>query len=122
MNRKELKKQYAQTVQPMGVYQVKNKINGKLFVDCGLNLNGKMNRCKFQLIHGSHMNKSLQADFSELGEENFEFKILDLLEPKEDIKADYSEELKMLEAMWVEKLQPYGEKGYNKQKGAGGVR
>ena len=116
MNRKALKKQYAQTIQPMGVYQVENKINGKLFIDSSLNINGKMNRCKFQLSHGSHPNTLLQTDFNEYGEENFEFEILDLLEPKEDAKADYSEDLKLLEDMWMEKLQPHGEKGYHQKK------
>ena len=116
MNKNELKKQYAQTVQPMGVYQVINKANGKVFIDSSLGIQGKMNRCKFQLAHGSHMNKTLQEDFNQNGAANFEFEILDLLEPEKDLKKDTREDLKMLEAMWIEKIQPFDEKGYNDRK------
>lgn len=35
---------------------------------------------------------------------------------KEDLNYDYTEELKTLEEMWIEKLQPFNEKGYNKIK------
>jgi len=47
MNKKELKNQYKQTIQPMGVFQVKNLINGKIFLDSGFNIQGKINGCKF---------------------------------------------------------------------------
>jgi len=116
MNKKKLKKQYAQTVQPMGVYQVKNLANGKIFIDSGQNIQGKINSCKFQLSHGFFMNKALQEDFNRIGLDNFAFEIIDLLEPKEDTKMDYTDDLKMLEKMWIEKLQPFNENGYNKRK------
>ena len=116
MNKKELKKQYIQTTRPMGVFQVKNLANGKIFIDSSLEVNGRINRVKFQLDHGSYPNTELQNDYKEFGSDKFEFKIIDYLEPKEDAKDDYAEDLKMLEEMWIEKLQPFGEKGYNKQK------
>ncbi|MBL7960955.1 GIY-YIG nuclease family protein [bacterium] len=115
MNKKELKKQYAQTELPMGVYRIKNLANGKLFIDGGLNIHGKMNGCKFQLSHGSHLNKALQEDFNKFGVDKFSFEILDLLEHKEEAKADYRDDLKILEEMWIEKLQPFGESGYHKR-------
>lgn len=115
MNNKELKKQYAQTELPMGVYQVKNLVNGRIFIDSGLNIHGKMNGCRFQLSHGSHLNKALQADFNKFGADQFSFEILDLLEHKEDSKADYRDDLKMLEGMWIEKLQPFDDAGYHKR-------
>lgn len=116
MNKKELKKQYVQTTRPMGVYQVKNLENGKIFIDSSLEVNGKMNRVKFQLDHGSHPNINLQNDFKEFGADKFLFEVIDYLEPKENSENDYTEDLKMLEEMWIEKLQPFGEKGYNKKK------
>lgn len=115
MNRKELKKKYIDTIQPMGIYQVRNLINGKIFIQSAVDLNGKINSCKFQLSMGSHMNKILQADYDNMGAENFVFEILDSLKPKENIKMDYTKELKLLEHMWIEKLQPYGEQGYHKR-------
>jgi hypothetical protein len=116
MNKKELKKQYTQNMQPMGVYQVKNLANGKIFIDSGQNIQGKINSCKFQLSLGSYMNKDLQEDFNKIGLDNFTFEIIDLLEPKEDTKMDYTDDLKMLEEIWIDKLQPFDENGYNKRK------
>lgn len=116
MDKKELKKLYAQTPRPMGIYQVRNLTDGKIFIDRGINLQGKINGCRFQLVHGSHPNKALQADFDKTGADNFAFEIIDRLEPKEDIKADYTEDLQMLEEIWIDKLRPFGEKGYNQPK------
>ena len=115
-NKKELKKQYKQNIEPMGVFQVKNLINGKIFIDSGINLQGKINGCRFQLTLGSHMNKALQKDFNDIGIDNFAFEVIDYLKPKEDVKMDYSDDLKMLEDIWIEKLQPFNEKGYNKRR------
>jgi group I intron endonuclease len=114
MNKKELIKKYKQTIQPMGVYQIKNNRNGKLYIGSAKNLLGKINSHKFQLKNNLHTNQEIQKDFNEIGEEGFSFDILDSLEPREDLNYDYTEELKTLEAMWIEKLQPFNEKGYNK--------
>jgi len=113
-DKKELKNQYKQTLQPMGIYQIKNLINGKIFIGCTKNLQGKINSYKFQLKQGCHMNRELQKDYIHFGEENFSFEVLDYLEPQEDPKYDYSEDLIVLEEIWIEKLQPFDDKGYNK--------
>ena len=42
IDKKELKKQYKQTLQPMGVYQIKNLVNGKIFIGSVKNLPGKL--------------------------------------------------------------------------------
>lgn len=116
IDKKELKKQYKQTIPPMGIYRIRNLVNGKFFVGSSLNLHGKSNSFKFQLRSGLHVNSELQKDFNIFGEENFVFEIVDLLEPNEDPTFDYRDDLKVFLEMWVEKLQPYGEVGYNKRK------
>ena len=116
MNRKELIEKYKQTIQPMGIYQIRNMINGKVFIGSSMDLKGIINRSEFQLKNGLHRNKEMQEDFSEIGEANFSFEVLDQLKPMEDAKGDYSEELQMLEEMWMEKLLPYDERGYNAPK------
>ncbi len=116
IDKKELKKQYKQTLPPMGIYQIRNLVNGKIFVGSSLNLHGKSNSFKFQLRSGLHVNSELQKDYSQFGEENFVFEIVDLLEPNEDPTFDYRDDLKVFLEMWMEKLQPYGEVGYNKRK------
>jgi hypothetical protein len=59
------------------------------------------------------MNKDMQKDFNDVGETNFTSKVLEYLKPNNDIGYDYTEELNILESMWLEKLQPYNDKGYN---------
>jgi hypothetical protein len=115
-NKKELIKRYKQTVQDMGIFQIKNKTNGKIFIGSAKDLPGIMNSNKFQLKIGRHYNQVLQKEYSDSGETNFDFEVLDYLKPKEDPLYDYSEDLKVLEEMWLEKLQPYGDKGYNRLK------
>jgi hypothetical protein len=80
-----------------------------------MNVQGKINSSKFQLEQGSHPNCILQNDFKQYGNENFSFEVVDYLDPKEDLDYDYARDLKALEDMWLEKLQPYDEKGYNKK-------
>jgi group I intron endonuclease len=116
MNKKEMINKYKQTIQPMGIYQIKNMKNGKIYIGSAKDLRGKINSNKFQLKNGLHFNKEMQKDFNEIGEESFSFDILDYLKPKEDLNYDYTEELKILEEMWLGKLQPYNEKGYNTKK------
>jgi len=116
MNRKEIKKKYKQTIQPMGVYRIKNLENGKIFIGSSKNLHAKANSWKFQLRGGAHVNRDLQKDFNMLGEDKFVFEIIDKLEPKEDPRYDYTKDLETLEELWLEKLSPYGDKGYNKHK------
>lgn len=114
LNKTELKKNYQNSLQPMGIYQVKNNVNGKILIGSSKNLPGRLNRFKFSLKYGAESNKELMEDYNEYGEDNFSFEILDELKPKEDPDYDYTEDLKVLEEMWIDKLQPFGDKGYNK--------
>lgn len=116
MNKRELINKYKQTVQPMGIYQIRNVTNGKIYIGSAKDLRGRINSNKFQLKMGSHLNKELQKDYNEIGLEGFSFDILDYLKPKEELQYDYTEDLKVLEEMWLEKLRPYNESGYNSQK------
>jgi len=113
MNRKELIRQYKQTIPSMGVYQIRCTLNQKVFVGSTKNLHGKKNSYHFQLDMGSHMNKALQQEYNVYGSESFVFEVLDTVTPKDDLKYDYSEDLATLESLWLQKLEPYGTKGYN---------
>ena len=116
MDKKALKKQYKETLQPMGVFKIQNKVNGKILVISSNNMPGRINREIFQLDMGSHPNTALQKDYKEFGKDNFVFEIIDQLKPKEDLAYNYADDLEVLEAMWLDKLQPYGDKGYNEKK------
>jgi nitrate/nitrite-specific signal transduction histidine kinase len=113
---KAVKKLYKQTLLPMGIYQIKNLANGKIYIGRCTNLNGKINSEKFQLKYNMHMNKELQNDFNKMGEEKFSFEILDRLLPKEKPDCDYGGDLQALEEMWLEKLRPFDNRGYHKKK------
>jgi len=114
--KKALKKEYQQGHTPMGVFQIRNTVNEKVFVGSSLNLPGIINRHKFGLQMGNHRNQALQAEWNEFGAEKFAFEILDELTPVSDPQHDYREDLAQLEDLWMEKLQPYGERGYNEPK------
>jgi hypothetical protein len=115
-DRKQLKKKYQQSNVPMGVFLIRNIVNDKVFLAAGLDLQGIINRHKFQLTTGSHPNKSLQADWSKLGNQNFAFEILEEFSPPDLNQIDEAKELAFMEKLWVEKLQPFAERGYNERK------
>ncbi|WP_134684842.1 GIY-YIG nuclease family protein [Brevibacillus migulae] len=118
MDRKtELKLQYKETIKTeAGVYRIVNTINQKMFVASTPNLK-TLNGKEFQLKMGSHLNRELQREWNEYGEDAFRFEVLEVLKKKETGYYDAAYELEKLEEKWLEKLQPYGERGYNKPKG-----
>jgi hypothetical protein len=114
--RSELKLEYKNRPRSIGVFQVKNNKNGKILIGSSFNLDKAFNRLQFGLSCGDiHLNQDLLKDWREHGVENFSFEILDQLKPDEDPLYDYKDDLKALEDLWLEKLQPYGEKGYHKK-------
>lgn len=114
--RKELKKEYQQTHPPMGVYQIRNMVNKKIYIGTALNLTGVFNGSRAQLNAGSHMNRELQSEWRDFGSDKFIFEILDELTATEGPDHDYRDDLAFLEEVWLEKEQPYGERGYNQRK------
>jgi hypothetical protein len=115
-DKKELKRQYKQTLPPMGIYKIENLVNGRMLVGSSRNLRGKENSWMFQLRQGFHMNRELQRDYKQYGEDKFAFSVVDRLDPKEGSDYDYTGDLAALEEMWLERLEPYGDKGYNRKK------
>lgn len=115
--RAELKQEYKNKPKNMGIYQIKNQVNGKIFIGSSPNLDGMFNRFKMGIKYGfSNGNQRLADEMKEYGPESFTYEILDQLKPSEDPLYDYKEDLKTLEALWLEKLQPYDERGYHKRK------
>jgi group I intron endonuclease len=114
VNKKEAIQNYKLNPPAMGVFQIRNLSDGKVFVGSSMNLKGILNRHEFALKAGGHANKFLQRDWNERGGENFAFEILEELEPRENL--DDRTELTFLEDLWLEKLEPYGERGYNERK------
>lgn len=111
--RKELKEAYKQMKLRMGIFQIRNTSNGKIFLGSSTDLRAVWNSQHLQLELGSHPNTALQQDWKRFGPEHFEFEILEETEPPEGALTDPRRELKALLALYLESLQPYGEKGYH---------
>ena len=116
MNKAAAKLEYKLSHRPMGIFQIRNTVNGKLFVDSSTNIPGKINRHRFSLNAGLHRSKELQKDWNESGEAAFEFETLEPVEPRDDQNYNYAADLEVLEDLWLEKLTPYEENGYNERK------
>ncbi|MGN7360849.1 DUF2087 domain-containing protein [Paenibacillus sp. SAF-054] len=119
--RKELVDEYMNTPRPMGVFQIRNKESGKIYVTSSTNLPGAFNSQKAKLYSDYHVSPALQKDWKELGEDAFAFEILEELEPDpqaaNDLKQQkiYKDKVAGMEKAWLAKLQPYDEKGYNRR-------
>ncbi|QSQ10972.1 GIY-YIG nuclease family protein [Myxococcus landrumensis] len=111
--RADLKREYKENPPAMGVYAVRNHANGKVLVGASLNVPGMLNRIRFELTSGMPRVPALLADWTRYGESQFTFDVLDVLEPPEEPGADLKEELLVLEKLWLERLKPYGDAGYN---------
>lgn len=110
---KELKEEYKLRKFKVGVFQIRNTVNGKIFVGSSVNLDAIWNRIKSELKFEGHRNERLQKEWKEFGDQSFQFEILAELEQKDGEKIDYNREAKKLEEMFIEELQPFFDKGYN---------
>jgi hypothetical protein len=111
--RQEIKREYKERKKPSGVFQIKNTVNGKVLLGSSLNLEGVLNGSKFKLNAGAHRNQALQKEWNEFGQDKFLLEILEAVNVKDDPNFNLDDELTLLEQIWLEKLQPFGEKGYN---------
>ncbi|WP_028548286.1 GIY-YIG nuclease family protein [Paenibacillus sp. UNC451MF] len=113
--RKELQMQYKEIKTVAGVYQIKNTQNGKMLIASTPNMNS-LNGKRFSLQMGSHDNKQLQKEWKQYGEAAF---VIELLEPlkieEDDPYFNAKEALGKLEEKWLKELQPFGERGYNRE-------
>jgi len=112
-SRKELNREYMDRPKPAGIFQIKNTVNGKVLLGSSKNLEGPLNSHRFMLEIGSHDNKELQKDWVEFGPDKFTFDILEVVKVVDNPNFNLDDELTLLEQIWLEKLQPFGERGYN---------
>ncbi|WML32867.1 GIY-YIG nuclease family protein [Clostridium sp. OS1-26] len=110
--RKELLEEYKQIKTYMGVTKITNTVSGKIFIAAYPNLKNQWLTIQGKLVMSRHPNSQLQKDWKELGDEAFTYEVLE--EKEADEVTDMRWELKQIEKPWLEKLQPYGERGYNK--------
>lgn len=115
INKKQIIKDYKLQKQPAGIFAVHNVAENKMFIGTSKDLPAVLRRFDFTLKMGSFPFDALVDDYKRLGESNFEVKVLDELDLKDETEHEIDKELKALEEMWVEKLRQDGVTFYNKK-------
>lgn len=112
-DRKDLIRAYKERRKPAGIYRITNTVNGKVLLGSSLNLDGVLNGQRFRLDMGSHRNAALQAEWKSYGAAAFVLDIVEEVVFSDAPHFNLDDELTLLEQIWLEKLEPYGERGYN---------
>jgi hypothetical protein len=111
-NNRTLKRQYLETKTRAGVYAIRNQITGRALVAGSSNVQGTLNRHRFELRYGQHRNVRLAQDWVEHGETSFLFEVLDMVKPSEDPAFNAAQELELLVSLWRQEIPCLGELGY----------
>ena len=99
MDRKALSREYKANRRPMGVFQVRNTLSGKVFLGSTADLPSMLNRQRAQLQMGAHPNRQLQADWRAHGAGAFAFEVLDTLTASDEAGYDPRESIAFWERM-----------------------
>lgn len=111
--KKEMKEKYKQTKPQMGLMIIRNIKDNKCYIEGVKDLKSVMNSARFKLESGNHPNTELQKRWNEIGPSFFKLEILDYLNyNKDEMKADYKDDLQALRAMWMEKIARSGMEFY----------
>jgi hypothetical protein len=113
--RKELREEYKAMKYRMGVFQLRNLASNKIFIGSSTDLKAAWPSLKLQLDMGIHANGDLQKDWTALGATNFAYEILEEIKESPEKKLNYEKEVKVLEEMMIQELEPYDKKGYNQR-------
>ena len=111
-NKRILKQQYLETKIRAGVYAIRNLVTGRVLVAGNMNVQGALNRHRFELRRGTHRKALLSQEWSLYGESNFNFEVLDMVKPREDLAFDVTRELEELVALWRQEIPCQGGRGY----------
>jgi hypothetical protein len=98
----ELKLAYKLNPPAMGIFAIKHIANGKAMIGSSRNVDGILNRHRFNLNFGKHPNRGLQDDWRAFGEKSFSFEVLELVEQRDDPTFDAAVELEKALCRWQE--------------------
>ena len=79
-----------------GVYQIKNKVNGKTYIGSSINIEERFINHKRNLIRGTHKNSKLQNAYNKYGSKKFIFEIIEIC---------FKETLHEREQEWIDSTQ-----------------
>jgi len=101
---KHLRREYKNADKVAGVFRIRNRATGRVFLGSALNLHGPLNRIEFELRLGSFRNRQLQEDFDRCGREAFDFAVLEVVEPQDEPGFHVERGLETLERIYAEGL------------------
>lgn len=111
--RKELQARYKQMKLYMGVVKITNTVNGKFYIDAYPDLRDMWAAIQTRLDSGIYSSASLVRDWKQYGPGAFTYDVLEQREQTGDTPDELRQVLGRMERAWLDKLQPYGDKGYN---------
>lgn len=105
-DKRALTRQYKEAPPAGGVYVIRNLADPRrVYVGASLNLDGAMNRDRFELKLKGHRHPRLSEDWARCGAESFRFEVVDALKPRPDDPAfDPKAELAALFELWTEEF------------------
>ncbi|WP_026892998.1 GIY-YIG nuclease family protein [Lacrimispora aerotolerans] len=114
LSRKSLKEQYKSRALIGGVYQIKCKEEGMVWLRSTVDLKGAENRFLFSKSMNSCPEHGMRKLWDKYGVEAFSFEVLEELKKKEtQTEEEFSEDIKILLELWQEKVEE-GE-GYGRE-------
>lgn len=106
--RRTLSRQARDAFPPMGVYAIRDRESGKVIVGASRNVTGTLNRIRFELRLGTHLDKALQSAWQQGGAERITFEVLEMVKERTDPAFDYAAELRALEQLHRDELAASG--------------
>jgi hypothetical protein len=97
--RRELSRKARDAFPPMGVYAIRDRVNGSVRVASSRNVHAAINRAQFELRQGQHKDRDLQQAWRHDGPGRIAFEVLELVKERTEAGFDYGAELKALEAL-----------------------
>ena len=103
--RRALTREYKQAFPPLGIYAVRCEAAGLLRLGASRDVDGMLNRIRFQLTSGGMRDAQLMQAWAQHGAQAFSFEVLDRVKERTDPDFDYDAELQALLALWQTELQ-----------------
>lgn len=103
-SRRTLRRHYKETPRAMGVYLVHDMVTQHRVLKTSLNLEGALNRERFELRMGSHRDAALQASWRQHGEAAVQFKVIEILKPRPEPGFDPAAALAESLSLWQAEL------------------
>lgn len=102
--RRALSRQARDQPPAMGVYAVRCQLGGNLVLRASMNLEGAINRERFELRLGSHRDRRLQAAWQRAGEAGLSFEVLERIRPRSEPGFDPADALDTALRLWRAEL------------------